>query len=147
MLVWILSVAALAGEPVAVEIAVSGPGEVRVRALEGDIFVPACRGVSWSIFNRDSGRFEATLASVSEPLMSAIKIDKGGHLFTIDVALPPLPGVGFHILRPTLVYGLKCLDETPFPLAQCGQISAVDGPQLVVRNRGTVRTLGPVKPE
>jgi hypothetical protein len=145
MLVWILSVAALAVEPIAVEIAVSGPGEVRVRALGEDIFVPACRGVSWSIFNGDSGRFEATAASVCEPLMSAIKIDKSGHLFAIDVVLPPLPGVGFHILRPTLVYGVKCLDETPFPLAQCGQVSAVGGPQLVVRNRGAVRALDSVK--
>ena len=120
-----------------VEIAVSGPSEITVTALQGPVFVPACRGVSWARFDASKGTFEPTPAPPCGPLSPAVKVEAEGHKFTVDVPLPPVPGVGFHMLRPTVVVGQKCKDETPFPVADCVGVRALQGPQVLVRDRGT----------
>ena len=48
---WLLGAVAWGG---GVEIAVSGPGEVRVSATEGPVYVAACRGVQWELFNTNT---------------------------------------------------------------------------------------------
>jgi len=126
-----------------VEIAMSGPDAVLVKATSGVVHVPACRGVSWSIFSPDTGKFEATAAPSCGPLSPAIRIDEDGREFLVDVPLPPLPSVGFHILRPTVVFGEKCANEVPFPLAKCARMESVDGPQFVVRNQGVAAVKTP----
>ena len=120
-----------------VEIVVSRPGAVLVKARSGVVHVPSCRGVSWFLFNPDSGEFEATAASACGPLSPAIRIDEEGREFSVDVPLPALPAVGFHVVRPTVVFGEKCADQTPFPLAKCASLGSMDGPQFVVRNQGS----------
>ncbi len=119
-----------------VKIDVGQADSVVVKALGAIVFVPACRGVTWSRFDAEAGKFEPTFATGCGPLTNAIRVDAAGVEFEVDMPLPPLPDVGFHLLRPTVVYGLKCKDETPFPLAKCESIESVDGPQILVRNRG-----------
>jgi hypothetical protein len=109
------------------------------------VYVPACRGVSWSRFNDASGQFEPTNAEGCGPLSPAVKVGVEGREFAVDVPLPPLPEVGFHVLRPTVVYGVKCTNERPFPLASCERVESIDGPQFVVRNRGTATVIEPAK--
>ena len=130
-----------------VEIAVSGPGEITVSALHGSVFVPACRGVSWHRFDPESAAFEPTPAPACGPLTPALKIDSAGQTFTVDVPLPPLPDVGFHMLRPTVVVGMKCKEETPFPLAACSGVESVKGPQVLVRGRGSAVPISSVREE
>lgn len=132
MLVIILTMMAVAQD---VTIAASGPGKVRVKATAEPVFVPACRGVSWSVFDADSGQFEGTAPSACGPLSVAVKVGPEGHEFTLDAALPRLPDVGFYVVIPSIVYGKKCKEETPFPLASCAQTETIKGPQMVVRPR------------
>ena len=121
-----------------------GDGEtVVVKATGAAVYVPSCRGVSWSRFNDATGQFEPTNADGCGPLSSAVKVGTEGREFTVDVPLPPLPAVGFHVLRPTVVYGVKCSEERPFPLAKCERIESVDGPQFVVRSRGSATVVTP----
>ena len=118
------------------EIAVSSPGEVHLKAVGGAVHVPACRGVTWDRFDDEKGEFVAVPGETCHGLANAIKIDSEGHSFMINVRLPPLPEEGFHVVRPVVVYGMKCKDEAPFPLSACGDFGVVKGPQLVLRNRG-----------
>ena len=141
-LLW--GLAAMAGE---VQIAVSGPGEVLVRASGKAVHVPSCRGVLWDRFNPKSGEFERAQAPVCSGMKDAVEIDSEGRTFTIDVALPPLPEVGFHVVRPVVVYGTKCTEKAPFPLSLCSDVQVVRGPQMVVRNRGAAVLLTPPKSE
>ena len=133
---WLLifSTLAAAEDP---EIVVSGPSEITVTASAGPLFIPACRGVSWARFDPATESFEPTPAPVCGPLSPAIKVGTEGHTFKVDVPLPPLPDVGFHVLRPTIVVGKKCKEKAPFPVAGCVGVRAVSGPQLMVRDRGT----------
>ena len=114
---------------------VQGDGVV-VKALDGVVHIPSCRGVTWSLFDAETGNFQPAHAPGCGALDSAIRVDAAGHSFPIDAQLPPLPNVGFHVLRPTVVYGLKCKDETPFPISRCATVESIDGPQILVRNRG-----------
>lgn len=144
MWMWIgMSVAIASG----VKIVTSGPDTVLVKAQSGVVHVPSCRGVSWFLFSPDTGTFEATAAPACGPLSPAIRIDEEGREFMIDVPLPALPSVGFHILRPTVVFGEKCTDQVPFPLAKCAQMGSVDGPQFVVRNQGSAAVKVPTTGE
>ena len=120
-----------------VEIVVSGPCEITVTAEQDPVFVPACRGVSWVRFDPSSESYKPTPAPPCGPLSPAIKVGAEGRSFKVDVPLPPLPDVGFHMLRPTVVVGEKCKDETPFPVASCVNDRAVEGTQVVVRDSGT----------
>jgi hypothetical protein len=140
MWIWFWGVMALAAD---VEIVVGGPGEVHVRSTSGSVHVPACRGVLWDRFNPSSGVFEPAQAPVCPGIKDAIRVDEKGRSFAIDVALPVLPDVGFHIVRPVIVYGSECSDKAPFPLAGCGGVQVVRGPQMVVRNRGAAVVLKP----
>ena len=133
---WFLFFSALAAAE-GVEIAVSGPSEITVTAPQGAVFVPACRGVSWARFDPSTATFEPTPAPPCGPLSPAVKVEAEGHKFKVDVPLPPLPDVGFHMLRPTIVIGRKCKDKLPFPVAECASVQAIDGPQVMVRDRGT----------
>lgn len=142
MWIWFLGATALAAD---VEIAVSGPGEVHVRSTSDVVHVPACRGVLWDRFNPTSGEFEPTSAPVCSGIKDAIRIDIDGRKFHLDVALPTLPDVGFHVVRPAVVYGLKCAGKAPFPLSACRDINVVRGPQMIVRNRGAAVVLEPLK--
>ena len=126
-----------------VEIVMSGPDTVLVKAASGVVHVPSCRGVSWFLFNADTGKFEATAASACGPLAPAIRLDEDGREFLVDVPLPVLPFVGFHVLRPTVVYGEKCTDKVPFPLAKCARLASADGPQFIVRNQGSAAVKDP----
>jgi len=141
MWMWIGVSVALASE---VEIVRSSPDSVLVKAASGVVHVPACRGVSWFLFNSDSGKFEATAASACGAMAPAIRIDEKGQEFAIDVSLPALPSVGFHILRPTVVFGEKCTEQVPFSLAKCADMRSIDGPHLVIRNQGTASVRSPV---
>lgn len=140
MWMWIGVSVALASE---VKIVRSSPDSVLVKAESGVVHVPACRGVSWLLFNSDSGKFESTAAPACGAMAPAIRIDEKGQEFTVDVPLPVLPSVGFHILRPTVVFGEKCTDQVPFSLARCTDIQSVSGPQLVIRNQGAASLRGP----
>jgi hypothetical protein len=122
------------------EIAVGRPGEVHLKAASGIVHVPACRGVTWDRFDDEKGVFVAVPGETCHALSNAIKIDSDGHSFSVNVRLPPLPETGFHMVRPVVVYGLKCKDEAPFPLASCGDFGVVKGPQFVLRNRGLMST-------
>ena len=133
---WFLVFSTLAAAD-GVEIVVSAPGEITVTAKHDVVFVPACRGVSWDLFDPSSETFEPTPAPPCGPLGPAVKVDGEGQRFTVDVPLPPLPSVGFHMLRPTVVVGRKCKDEAAFPVAECVDVRAVKGPQVMVRDRGT----------
>ena len=119
-----------------VQFAVSKPGVVHVSAPIEGVFVPACRGVSWALFDVETERFEPTAPTACGPAESAIAIDKAGVEFELDVPLPPLPEVGFHILQPTVIVGRKCRTEAPFYLAGCKDLQAVKGPQMLIRSRG-----------
>jgi len=130
-----------------IEIAVGDGDEVVVKATSQPVFVPACRGVSWARFNDTTGQFEATNAEACGALSNAIKVGSDGHAFTVDVPLPPLPEVGFHLLRPTVVYGVKCKEESPFPLSGCERVGSMDGPQIAVRSRGSAVSETAAKPE
>jgi hypothetical protein len=118
------------------EFAVSSPGEVHLKAAADVVHVPACRGVTWDRFDDEKGVFVAVPGETCHALADAIKIDSEGHSFVVNVRLPPLPKEGFHVVRPVVVYGLKCKDETPFPLSACDDFGVVKGPQLILRNRG-----------
>lgn len=130
-----------------IEFGVGEGNAVLVKATGEAVYVPACRGVSWSRFNGETGAYEPTNADGCGPLSSAIRVGSEGLEFKVDVPLPPVPAVGFHVLRPTVVYGLKCMEETPFPLASCERVETVDGPQVLVRGRGTAEVLKPAKTE
>lgn len=119
-----------------ITIDVGGADSVVVKALGEPVFVPACKGVTWARFDAETGAYQPTFSSGCGPLANAIKIDAEGTEFAVDMALPPLPDVGFHLLRATVVYGVKCKEERPFPMAKCERIESLDGPQIVVRNRG-----------
>ncbi len=134
MWMWILGAVALAGGP---QIAVSGPGEVRLSAPENPVFVAACRGVQWELFNPNSNDFEPTMVPACEETKPAHQIDANGQLFSLTARLPPLPDVGFHVVRPIVVYGEKCRENVPFSMAGCESVATVFGPQIAVRNRGT----------
>ena len=114
---------------------VQGDGVV-VKALDGAVHIPSCRGVTWSLFDATNGEFRPAHAPGCGSLEPAIRVDTSGRSFPVDAQLPPLPDVGFHVLRPTVVYGLKCKDKAPFPVASCAAIESVDGPQILVRDRG-----------
>ena len=114
---------------------VQGDGVV-VKTVDGAVHIPSCRGVTWSLFDPSTGDFRPAHAPGCGSLEPAIRVDAAGHAFPVDAQLPPLPDVGFHVLRPTVVYGLKCKDETPFPMASCASVESVDGPQILVRDRG-----------
>lgn len=144
MWVILMTLAAVASD---IEIEVGGGDGVIVKATSQPVFVPACRGVSWARFNDATGRFETTNAETCGALSNAIKVGPEGQTFTVDVPLPPLPKVGFHLVRPTVVYGLKCKEEAPFPLAGCERIGSVDGPQIAVRSRGSAVNESVAKPE
>lgn len=118
------------------EIAVGSPGEVHLKATSGTVHVPACRGLTWDRFDDEKGVFVAVPGETCLALSNAIKIDSDGRSFAVNVRLPPLPETGFHLVRPVVVYGLKCEEETPFPLASCGDFGVVKGPQMVLRSRG-----------
>lgn len=120
-----------------IKIVVSGPSEITVTAPQAALFVPACRGVSWVRFEPSTESFEPTPAPACGPLSPAIKVGPQGHVFTVDVPLPPVPDVGFHMLKPTITVGEKCEEERPFPVAGCVAVRAVEGPQVMVRDRGT----------
>ncbi len=128
-----------------VEIAVSKPGVVRLSAVDGAVFVPACRGVTWAVFSAESGRFEPTAPPACGPSQPALRIEQKGVDFELDVPLGPLPDVGFHILQPTVVYAEKCRDKLPFYLSECGPLKAVKGPQMVVRSRGQAVLVEPTE--
>ena len=130
---WIVGSLAMASGP---QIAVSGPGEVRVSASDDPIFVAACRGVQWELFNPNTNDFEPAMVSPCEETKPALRIDKTGQLFPLTAMLPPLPSVGFHVVRPVVVYGEKCREKLPFALAGCVGVAAVFGPQMTVRNQG-----------
>ena len=140
MWVWFLAMVAVAAD---VEIAVGGPGEVRVSAASGSVHVPACRGVMWDLFNPETSEFEPAQAPVCSGIKNAIRIDATGRSFFVDVVLPALPDVGFHIVRPAVVFGTKCADKAPFALASCADVHVVRGPQMVIRNRGAAVPLEP----
>jgi hypothetical protein len=140
MWIWFWGLVAVAAD---VEIAVGGPGEVRVRSTSGVVYVPACRGVLWEHFNPVSREFEPAQGPVCSGMKDAIRVDANGRSFSVDVALPALPDVGFHIVRPAVVYGLKCAEKAPFPLAQCGDIQVVRGSPMVLRSRGAAVPVEP----
>ena len=137
---WLLTSFALAGN---VEIAVSNGGEVKVQAAEEPVYVASCRGILWEIFNVETSVFEPTVAPPCEGMKSAIRIDQEGQTFQLDAVLPPLPDVGFHVVRPVVVYGLKCREKAPFSLSGCAEIKAETGPQVAVRTRGSVIEVAP----
>jgi hypothetical protein len=120
-----------------VEIAVGKPGVVHVRASADPIFMPACRGITWSVFNPEINEFESTAPDSCGPTVTALKIGPDGKQFELDVPLGPLPETGFHIVQPTIYYALKCREELPFEVAGCESLRAKKGPQMVVRNRGS----------
>ena len=124
-----------------VEIAASKPGVVHVKAVNEAVFVPACRGVTWSVFSSDSGTFGPTAPAACGPSAPAIEIDQDGRTFEIDVPLGPLPKTGFHIVQATVVFGLNCRKEAPFFVAGCKSVEAVKGPQMLVRNRGAAEAI------
>ena len=119
-----------------VEIAVSGPGEVLVKAADEPVHVASCRGVVWDLFDPRTKVFEPASAPACEGMKSAIRIDEAGISFQIDAILPPLPSVGFHVVRPVVIYGGKCREKAVFSLAGCASIKTIKGPQMVVRSRG-----------
>ena len=118
------------------EIAVSGPGEVHVRAQSEPVHIAACRGVQWELFDPKTKVFEPAMTQTCEGLKTAFLIDQNGRSFQLDAILPPLPDVGFHVVRSVVVFGSKCNDNVPFPMAECERLDAAHGPQMVVRNRG-----------
>ena len=140
MVLWMVMSIALAGN---VKIAVGNGGEVKVTAAEGSVYVPSCRGVLWDLFNPETRLFEPALVPACEGMKPAIRIDEEGHRFPLNAALPPLPDVGFHVVRPVVVYGLKCSENAPFPLSGCAEVKAETGPQTVVRTRGAVVEISP----
>lgn len=120
-----------------IEIVVGGPGSVKVRATEQPVHVASCRGVLWDLFDPINMVFEPASAPVCGGMEPAHRIDEKGRSFQLDAALPALPDVGFHVVRPVVVYGVKCRDNAPFSLAGCAEIKSIRGPQMVVRNRGS----------
>ena len=140
MTLWVLMSIALAG---GVEIAVSNGGELKVTAAQESVYVPSCRGIIWDLFNPETGVFEPAVVPACNEMKPAIRIDKEGHLFQLTAALPPLPDVGFHVVRPVVVYGLKCNDNAPFPLSECAEVKTQKGPQAVIRSRGAAAEIAP----
>ena len=141
---WVVVMALNAGAA-GIEIDVAQGNGVVVKASDDAVHIPACRGVTWSLFNAETGDFRPAHAPGCGALESAIRVDAEGQFFPVDAQLPPLPDVGFHILRPTVVYGLKCKEKAPFPMASCAFIGTVDGPQIAVRNRGAAVPVAPAK--
>jgi hypothetical protein len=137
MLLLLVSMA-LASE---LQIAVGRPGEVHLAASGQVVHVPTCRGLTWDLFDTEKGIFVPVAGVPCQAMSDAIKIDSVGRTFTVNVRLPPLPKSGFHIVRPVVAYGLKCKDETPFPLASCSKLGVERGPQMVLRNRGWEATV------
>ena len=140
MVLWLLMSIARAGT---VEIAASNGGEVMIRAAEESVHVPSCRGVNWDLFNPEIGVFEPAVVPPCEEMKPAILIDKDGRRFQMNATLPPLPKVGFHVVRPVVVYGVKCNEKVPFPLSRCAEIRTKKGPQMVVRSRGSAVEIVP----
>jgi hypothetical protein len=143
MWIWIVGMVAIAGQSTPVKIVVSGPNEVSVVSTLESVFVPACRGLTWMLFDADSAQFLPTAPKACGALAPAMKVGSQGLKFQVDVALPALPKVGFHLLRPRVVIGLKCKEKAPFPLAECGDIKVVYGPQIMVRNLGAATVSRP----
>ena len=143
MVLWLMTSVALAGS---VEIAMSSGGELTVSATEEPVYIPSCRGVIWDLFNPESGVFEPAVVPACDEMKPAIRIDKDGHQFEMDASLPPLPKVGFHVVRPVVVYGVKCAEKLPFPLSKCAEVRTQKGPQTVVRSRGSLAESAPTEP-
>ena len=133
MWVWLLGSFVWAG---GLEIAVGEAGEVHITAPSEPVHIASCRGVQWELFNPETKVFEPAMTPACEGLKPAFRIDQKGRTFRLDAMLPPLPDVGFHVVRPVVVFGSKCTDNVPFPLADCGDLSSVSGPQMSVRHRG-----------
>ena len=140
MVLWMMTSIALAGN---VEIVVRNGGEVKVTAVKEAVYVPSCRGVLWDLFNPETRKFEPATVPACEGMKPAIRIDEEGHHFQLEAALPPLPDVGFHVVRPVVVYGLKCRGKVPFQLSECADIRTETGPQAVIRTRGSVAEISP----
>jgi len=132
-MLWIWIAVAFAGS---VEIGVERPGVVRVKAAEGTVHMPTCRGMNWEWFDQEQGQFVLVPGGPCGPMGPAVEISAEGRLFSVDVRLPPLPESGFHIVRPSVVVGHNCVGETPFPVARCEKIETVHGPQMTLRHRG-----------
>ena len=140
MMLWMVTSIALAGK---VEIVVGNGGEVNVSASDKPVYVPACRGILWDLFNPETRLFEPAVVPACDGMKPAIRVDEEGHRFQLNASLPPFPKVGFHVVRPVVVYGLKCAENLPFPLSDCAEIKAEKGPQMVVRTRGSVVEISP----
>ena len=129
-----------------VSITREGSDGIMVRAESDAVFVPTCRGVTWQRFDAGSQAFIPTAPSACGALSPAVKVTSEGVAFDVDVPLPPLPPEGFHLLIPTVVVGQGCEEGVPFPLANCTSMEAIQGPQVLMRARGTAVPLS-VAPE
>ena len=138
MWMWIVGSVAMGNGP---QIVVSGPDEVRVSALDDPIFVASCRGVQWELFNPNTKNFEPAMVPACKETQPAHRIDKTGQLFPLTAMLPPVPEVGFHVVRPIVVYGEKCRENVPFSMAECHNLEVVSGPQMAVRNQGSAKPI------
>lgn len=120
--------AALAAEPVSIEVEEGPRVAVRVRAAGAPVLVPACRGVVWERFDADANRYEPITTRPCGPLSPGLTLDKEGTRFELDLDVPTA-----QVVRAIVVFGEGCELGQPFPLARCRTVKAVDGPTLTVR--------------
>ena len=115
-------------DPVIIE--AESPGVVRVRASETSVFMPACGGVNWELFDEKLGKFVPLPSPACGPLKPAVYVGKNGIQATLQA---PLPGRGLHVVRSVVTIARKCTENKPFPLAECVGLSHHFGPNQVVR--------------
>lgn len=122
---------AQAAEPLEIGVATGeagAPVRVQLRATGEPLWVPACRGLSWEAFDPQSNRYTPLPSPVCGPLQPAIKIDKDGTEFALDVD----PGAA-QAVRAVVVYGQGCKDERPFPMADCKKVASLEGAPAMIR--------------
>lgn len=125
----LLSSSAIAGDLVELDLSSDSETKVVVRARVPGVFVPACRGVVWEVFDSSSKAYGPLPGPVCKD-SGLLAVPEDG----LEVLAPAELSPGT-MVRPVVVLGLGCKEGLPAELADCESLVSVEGRQVTVRGK------------
>ena len=128
---WLLAFVSIA-YATTLEIEAEGADGVRVRARDGVALIPACRGVSWEVFDEEKAVFQAISGPSCGPSGPALEVGDQWRQYPFDGNLSQAQTQRLTVVRAVVVYGEKCSKNVSFSLSQCGEVRRSHGPNMVL---------------
>jgi len=110
----------------------SNSAVVVLRATEGEVFLPSCRGIVWERFvepeGSNPGRYVSLVEDACGVSKPPVKVTNDG----IEFVAPPHPEGESMVIRAVAVVGAGCASDQPMSLGGCASVTSLISSNITI---------------